>query len=382
MTENPFQLGLLELPESSDLGIRHFSGIFNNTTNSYKFYWLLAILEAVKNGYVRPSFDLLTAEMIAQAWYPVLICHLNFGGQDELSNLVQLLKKQAALSELSQREDVRNTAIRNVLESAEFKNKFHQLQRYVPQRLLRPWFSNSLIGLPDHQIDKQIQLLAEQNYERQEYPPLYKFWNEVDNKGIEIHPDWMTYLSQNFRIVRAFVLWSLLAFLQQRNPYVPNLQEKLFPPIQRNLEYAHKYWDWVLKREKILCPFSEQPIPLKGYSLDHFLPWSFVGHDQLWNLFPVSKSVNSSKSDKLPKLNKYLHPFTIQQYQAMQLFFQQADAKPVKAKEDYVNLFRCDDETIKNMSLETFSQHFMDTFVPLEQMAANMGFVRGWEYFA
>ena len=39
-------------------------------------------------------------------------------------------------------------------------------------------------------------------------------------------------------------------------------------------------------------------------------PWintaSFVAHDQLWNLIPADISVNSSKSDRLPILEKYL----------------------------------------------------------------------------
>jgi hypothetical protein len=43
----------------------------------------------------------------------------------------------------------------------------------------------------------------------------------------------------------------------------------------------------------------------KDISLDHYVPWSFVVHDQLWNLIPTTKSVNSKKSDLLPS-KKYL----------------------------------------------------------------------------
>lgn len=45
-----FAKDLLNLPESPDLGIRHLAGVFRHTTNAYKYYWLLALLEAVKNG--------------------------------------------------------------------------------------------------------------------------------------------------------------------------------------------------------------------------------------------------------------------------------------------------------------------------------------------
>ena len=38
----------------------------------------------------------------------------------------------------------------------------------------------------------------------------------------------------------------------------------------------------------------------RSYELDHFLPWKFVAHNQLWNLIPVDPQANSSKSDYLP----------------------------------------------------------------------------------
>jgi hypothetical protein len=34
-------------------------------------------------------------------------------------------------------------------------------------------------------------------------------------------------------------------------------------------------------------------------SLDHYVPWSFVLHDRIWNLVPVTLSANSAKSDRL-----------------------------------------------------------------------------------
>jgi len=42
---------------------------------------------------------------------------------------------------------------------------------------------------------------------------------------------------------------------------------------------------------------------IENFDIDHFIPWSFVTHDQLWNLAPIEKSLNSSKSNKLPGQN-------------------------------------------------------------------------------
>jgi hypothetical protein len=42
------------------------------------------------------------------------------------------------------------------------------------------------------------------------------------------------------------------------------------------------------------------------YDLDHFLPWSFVTHDLIWNLTPAPRSINIQKSAAVPKLALYL----------------------------------------------------------------------------
>ncbi|MDY5576621.1 MAG: HNH endonuclease domain-containing protein [Lachnospiraceae bacterium] len=34
-------------------------------------------------------------------------------------------------------------------------------------------------------------------------------------------------------------------------------------------------------------------------SIDHFVPWSYVAHDEMWNLNPTTKSINSSKRNNL-----------------------------------------------------------------------------------
>ena len=50
--------------------------------------------------------------------------------------------------------------------------------------------------------------------------------------------------------------------------------------------------------------------------IDHFVPWSFVVHNQLWNLIPTSAPVNSSKSDKLPSA-VYFDSFVSAQHTAL-----------------------------------------------------------------
>ena len=41
--------------------------------------------------------------------------------------------------------------------------------------------------------------------------------------------------------------------------------------------------------------FTGKPVNTKQYDIDHFIPWSFVMNDELWNLMPMDSSLNSSK---------------------------------------------------------------------------------------
>ena len=50
------------------------------------------------------------------------------------------------------------------------------------------------------------------------------------------------------------------------------------------------------------------------YEVDHFVPSSYVAHDELWNLLPMDSSLNSSKNNKLPEWSKYFCLFANNQY--------------------------------------------------------------------
>lgn len=373
-----FTQDLLFLPESSELGIQRLAAVFRHTTNSYKYYWFLALLEAVKNGMEDPSLQLLSAEMLAQVWYPVHMFRLHFGRQDQLSQLAHQLMAKTELTARSSREEVRDRALTLAVQDKDFDRALKKLQRFVPQRFLTPWFRTELRGLPDHHRDRRIQELSLAHFS-ESHPPLYRFEFHAHYAGVVVHPDWANYLYNHFSIVRGFVLWSLVDYLYKRNPNVPNLPEKLFPPQSRHLKDAYKYWKPFVQQHGFTCLYSQNELQPQEMSMDHFLPWSFVCHDQLWNLVPVSTSANSAKSDRLPDLAFYLSDFVALQYQALQFALECSTGKS-RIFEDYTNLFHCDLKELKQMPQGRFQHLLKDALLPLEQIAANMGFGRGWRY--
>ena len=67
--------------------------------------------------------------------------------------------------------------------------------------------------------------------------------------------------------------------------------------------------------------FKEELINAEKYDLDHFIPWSFVMNDELWNLMPMDSSWNSKKSNKLPKWDGFFNRFAGNQFVLYELLF-------------------------------------------------------------
>lgn len=80
------------------------------------------------------------------------------------------------------------------------------------------------------------------------------------------------------------------------------------------LSNVRKLWEGVLEVREIRDVFTGREIVPKQYDVDHFIPWSFVMNDELWNLMPMESSLNSSKSNRLPKWNPFFKDFAYNQY--------------------------------------------------------------------
>lgn len=82
----------------------------------------------------------------------------------------------------------------------------------------------------------------------------------------------------------------------------------------RKLSNVRKLWEGILKVHEVKDIFTGKPIVSQQYDVDHFIPWSFVMNDELWNLMPADSSLNSSKSNRLPKWNPFFAVFAGNQY--------------------------------------------------------------------
>lgn len=189
-----------------------------------------------------------------------------------------------------------------------------------------------------------------------------------------------TYLLVNSDLIRKAIYWELLNFLQKNTPNVIGLPEKLFKPVCRDLQKARKFWNTY--REivgRVDCIYSGERLT-GTISLDHFVPWSYIVHDQIWNIVPTSRSVNSTKGDQLAAVDVYLPRLIHLHYNAFRTIFHSNLAIKEILLEDYCSLFKKELKEIDALPEDVFGKVYSNTLVPMLQFAANMGFGSGWRY--
>ncbi len=351
----------MTLPTSPTLSTKPLSQAFKNTTATYKFFWLISLLQihAKTNNLRIPVPDIIT-RMIANAWYPIHYFKLSFGKSDSLFSIVMDLHTEINIPIDANIEQVISTLTKNK-DNQKVRSAVRLLSNNVPYRFLMPWIST-----PNNKEMVQRSQFLENNC-------LYALYQNDADFYIEINNKWDNYLHDNYHILTDFAYWNLAQFLQSKNPNVPAIPNKLIRPETRNsLSAQHRFWDTVIEiGGPINCIYTNIPLLKGAYDLDHFIPWSFVSHDLNWNLIPASGSINSSKSDKLPPLDTYLYKLASTQHHALSIFLNAG--KNSKILEDYLSLGYTPQELI-TMPIDNFVEVYGKTMRPITQIAQNMGF--------
>jgi 5-methylcytosine-specific restriction endonuclease McrA len=338
------------IPESENLPVNRLAACFNNTVATYKFYWFISILQEVENGASTIPKINLFSRMISNAWYTVNYFHVSFGKQDLIQQAVSRLKY---LEEIPIDQD-RSAVLKRLKSStiAETQRVLRHFNANVPHWFLSPWFTGEKNKNKIYDSSKSF-----------ENGCLYALYND----HIKINPSWNNYLQKNVRVLKDFCYWNLTLFLQVRNPSVPDIANKLIRPATRaslTKQRTH-FWDLVFKELGTLnCIYTNKELAIGNYAVEHFVPYQFVSHDLIWNLIPADSSFNSTKSDKLPSLEKYFTSFYNIQIEAINIV-QKNDPKN-KLLEDYLTIF-------PNWNGITL-QNFKDRIEPLISIASNNGF--------
>ncbi len=300
------------------LDIESFSQMLKDPSYCYKFYWLEAIVQLISQGITETTFNDLIDEMLSNAWYSVLEFHVHLSGMVEgevRDGLERSILKLQALSNLP--ANASKVEIKNAIKEheVELKSLKEQLTNMVPYRALAGFFNKHANAPAEWNSVRRMVAYIERVNETIALPYTLGESSRL-KKEVFFHESWVRMIQDNAVSILGWIQYEKVKWLQNNNPEVPGLVYKLAPMDEkmRKLGAARKLWSGILELQPIVDVFNDAPITVDSYDLDHFIPWSFVMNDELWNLMPMDASLNSSKSNKLPQWDPFFEKFAGNQF--------------------------------------------------------------------
>ncbi|MCT7980494.1 hypothetical protein [Laspinema olomoucense] len=220
---------MTSLPPCETLDISAVGKFFQNTTNSYKYLLFLSLLKIINSRKFEVScpieFRELTIEMLVNAWYPYAYYKLSLGSQDTIGEQLEAIglgrsRLSATLPKINP------TEIRKTIATKALEEQIKTLMRFVPYRLIRPFFESELREKKDVKINPLIVELAQAEFESRK--PLY--WIDTDGKAIFVHPEWANYINLHYNTLKNWTFWEWVDYMQRRNPKISDVGSKLLPP--------------------------------------------------------------------------------------------------------------------------------------------------------
>ncbi len=371
----------MQLPHSDELNIGHLSRLFDNTTNCYKFFWFQAILRKLDGKNNRFSFDELINEMIADAWYMVTEYHLRLGPlgiTDNLEEVVKYIHNEYGFMSSEKREKI--IAFLQTTEDKSIARYKADLTLNVPYRLQVPFYDEIKIERTMWNGSKK-NLTDEINRQRR----LIYYFDLIGglDTRIEINSLWSEYLFKHKEILRGWTQLKLIQYLQNKNPSVPGIADKIEAPASRDIERVRKYWKIIVQIDSSLRDiYGDVSLADEIISVDHFVPWQYVAHDELWNLHPTTKSINSSKSNSLPSWDMYFRSLGDIEYRAYEL---KAKNDIVAREFNKIALYHLNNQEIRNqlysdgLNRNAFIERLEHIIKPVYESAQTLGF-KEWIY--
>lgn len=310
----------IETEYYNKLDIEGFSRMMKDPSYCYKFYWLEAIVQLISENRTEATYDEIINEMIANAWYSVLEFHIHLSGiggdgtiKDNLERAVLKLKELSDLAPNASKIEIKNAI-------AEFDKQLHAekqaLTNNVPYKALSGFANKTGERIS---LDSSAGRMIAYYNALSAGDILLPYTFGIDsglNRKLTFSEAWARMIKDNTVNILGWIQCEKVKWLQNNNPEVPGLIYKLAPLDEkmRKLSHVRKLWDGILELRNINDVFTNDPIEQVKYDIDHFIPWSFVMNDELWNLMPMDSSLNSAKNNRLPDWDDFFIRFARNQY--------------------------------------------------------------------
>lgn len=361
-------------PDAGDLPVNLLAAIFKDKNQSYKLFWFESLVDKVCEGKTVISYDELVNKVIAKAWYMVMEYRLNLGPKDAIEIAINQIRDTCHLSS-NEKEEV----ILSYLENSNDKNireAKRKLVQNVPYRLQSPFFEKvTAKEWGNYDIMAKKARLNER--------VLYYYELLNNQPHIRVNERWIGYIQKNEAILQGWTQNELIQYLQRRNPNVPGIPFKIAPPVKRDLKYAIDFWQTIIINYEIQDSYTGRILNKKNFEelgnmdIDHFIPWSYVTNDEMWNLTPTFSSINRSKNNLLPDRRADIEHLAAQHYKAYKIaesnteilkLLKKLKEKHLNSDDIKINLYRTD------IAEEEFQNRMYTIINPIYQSASNVGF--------
>lgn len=368
----------------NSLEIQSFSRMMDSPSFCYKFYWLDAIINLVTEDCDETTFNAIIDEMIASAWYSVAEFHIHLSGviYKDKDNLEKAINKLRQLSDLP--ANASKTEIKNTIKAydSQISKEKNELTKNVPYKALSGFFINHNLSPLEGSTRKMVENIILFN-KSVKLP--YTLGNSSGlQREVFFDPDWTTMIKDNAVSIKGWIQYEKLKWLQKNNPEVPGLVYKLVPldDRKRKLTHVRNLWERILTYTSINDVFTGNPINLQEYDIDHFIPFSFVMNDELWNLMPMDSSLNSSKNNNLPKWEDFFNGFAHNQYVMYEHIHEKTEIYSLYErcyKDNLCSIWATQDLYIKGHSQNEFCNILSKNMRPVYDSARRQGY-NLWNY--
>lgn len=338
---------------SNKLDVKKFEYLLSNNDQGYKFFWLEAILKLIAQNRQLFTFEDVIDEMIVGAWRMVTHYHLRLGHTVN-GNAENFLEHAIRILYECSKEDVGNKSpskdrllfLIQKYQDNLMDDKLH-LTDYVPYRLIKPFVEKEgkdyIDGKNYGRFIAYLNAFTKVNHE------FFYDITDAENplkRRVRLNEEWVNFILQNYAVIMGWLRFNKALFIQDRNPGVPGVMYKVAPETEekrKSLKNARELWIATVDvtGRPLYEIYTGNELAIDEFDLDHFVPRPYVSNDELWNLAPMAKKLNSSKNNKLPE-RRYIKDFVEYNYYLYSLIFANGNKDQAAILKHYFD--RCENQ--------------------------------------
>lgn len=338
---------------SNKLDVKKFENLLSNNDQGYKFFWLEAILKLIAQNRQVFTFEDVIDEMIVGAWRMVTHYHLRLGHTVN-GNAENFLEHAIRILYECSKKDVGNKSLskdRLLFLIQKYQDDLMDdkldLTDYVPYRLIKPFVEKEGKDYIDRK--NYSRFIAYLNAFTKVNHEFFYDITDAENplkRKIRLNEEWVNFILQNYAVIMGWLRFNKALFIQDRNPGVPGVMYKVAPETEekrKSLKNARELWIATVDvtGRPLYEIYTGNELSIDEFDLDHFVPRSYVSNDELWNLTPMAKKLNSSKNNKLPE-RRYIKDFVEYNYYLYSLIFANGNKDQAAILKQYFD--RCENQ--------------------------------------